>query len=62
MGNTREWTTKFNANNEQMRAFLKRRGCTSMSKRKAAMKKAASLPNRLPPVRRSLDSKGGEGA
>lgn len=49
MSNSRQWTTKFNANNEAFHRLLKRGGCTSMSKRKAAMKKAASLPNRLPP-------------
>jgi hypothetical protein len=44
MGNTRQWTTKFNANNEELRRLLRRKGCTSMSKRKQAVEKAATMP------------------
>lgn len=51
MGNTRNWTTKFNAQNDELRAFLKAKRCTSISKRRAAMERAATMPNRLPPVR-----------
>jgi hypothetical protein len=43
MGNTRQWTTKFNANNDELKRLLRRKGCTSMSKRKAAMEKAATM-------------------
>lgn len=53
MGNTRNWTTKFNAQNDELRAFLKQQRCTSISKRRAAMERAATMPNRLPPVRES---------
>lgn len=53
MGNTRTWTTKFNANNDELRRLLKRKGCTSMSKRKAAVEKAATMENRLPPLKRN---------
>lgn len=53
MGNTRNWTTKFNAQNESLRAFLKAKRCTSISKRRAAMERAATMPNRLPAVRES---------
>lgn len=48
MGNTREWTTKFNANNEALKRLLRAKGCTSISKRRKAMEVAATLPNRLP--------------
>lgn len=51
MGNTRKWTSNFNANNAAFERLLKRNGCTSMKKRKAAMEKAATMPNRLPPIR-----------
>lgn len=51
MGNPRSFTTKLNANNEQMRSFLKRRGCTSMKAKKAAMERAATMPNSLEPIR-----------
>lgn len=44
MGNTRQWTTKFNDNNEAFRRLLKRKGCTSMSKKKAAIERAATMP------------------
>jgi hypothetical protein len=44
MGNTRQWTTKFNDNNEAFRRLLKRKGCTSLSKRKAAVERAATMP------------------
>lgn len=53
MGNTRTWTTKFNANNDELRRLLKRKGVTSMSKRKAAMETAATMENRLPPLKRN---------
>ncbi len=53
MGNTRTWTTKFNANNDELRRLLKRKGVTSMSKRKAAVEKAATMENRLPPLKRN---------
>jgi hypothetical protein len=44
MSNSRQWTTKFNANNEELRRLLRRNGITSMSKRRAAMEKAATMP------------------
>lgn len=43
MGNTRQWTTKFNARTEQLRAYVKSRAGRSMSKRKAAVEKAATM-------------------
>jgi hypothetical protein len=58
MGNPRKWTTKYNANNEALKRLLKRKGCTSMSKRKAAMEKAATMPNRLPPIRSNPQQQG----
>jgi len=55
MGNTRNWTTKFNANNDELRRLLKAKGCTSMSKRKAAMERAATMN-----LSRSIDSQVGK--
>lgn len=51
MGNSRSFTSKFVANKEAFERLLKRGKCTSLSKRKAAMERAATLPNRLPPIR-----------
>lgn len=59
MGNKRNWTTKFNANNEALRRLLRAKGCTSMSKRKAAMERAATMPNSRPPRSRHSDSQEG---
>lgn len=53
MGNTRQWTTKFNSVTSQLRSFLKDERCTSASKRKAAIERAATMPNRLPQGRRA---------
>lgn len=53
MGNTREWTTKFNARNAALSEFVKSRAGRSMSKRKAAVEKAATMENRLPPLKRN---------
>lgn len=53
MGNTREWTTKFNARNAALSEFVKSRAGRSMSKRKAAMETAATMENRLPPLKRN---------
>jgi hypothetical protein len=50
MGNPRNWTTNFNATQDALKRFVKRKGCTSMTKRKAAMERAATMPNRLPPA------------
>lgn len=58
MGNPRSFTTKLNANNDQMKSFLKRRGCTSMKAKKAAFERAATMDLRSP---RSPDNQeGGE--
>lgn len=46
MGNPRSFTTKHNAVNERLRAFLKASGCTSIYKRKAAMERAATPAQR----------------
>lgn len=54
MGNTRNWTTTFNANNEALRSFLRAKRCTSAAKRKAAMERAATMPNSLPASSRAL--------
>ena len=58
MGNPRSFTTKFNANVADLKAFLKSRHCTSMTKRKAAMERAATMPNSLPPSARASAGKG----
>lgn len=49
MGNSRSFTSKFVANKEAFERILRRTKCNSMAKRKAAMERAAALPNRLPP-------------
>lgn len=49
MGNPRSFTTKFNANNAAFERILRRSKCMSEKKRKAAMARAAALPNRLKP-------------
>lgn len=61
MGNSRSFTSKFVANKEAFERILRRAKCTSMSKRKAAMDRAAALPNRLPPgprARRVMSERG----
>lgn len=52
MGNPRSFTTNFNSTRDALKRFVKRKGCTSMTKRKAAMERAATMPNRLPPAPR----------
>jgi len=61
MGNPRSFTRDFNARIRELEAFLKARRCTSISKRKAAMERAATMPNSLPPIlrKRELDTNGG---
>lgn len=62
MGNSRSFTTKFVANKEAFERILKRAKCNSMPKRKAAMERAATLPNRLNPgPRASLRSRADRG-
>ena len=61
MGNTRQWTTKFNANNDQLAAFVKARAGRSTTKRRDAMERAATMPNRLPPLARAALMQGGKG-
>ncbi len=51
MGNPRNWTTRHNAVNDRLRAFLKQKGCTTRAKREQAKARAATMPNRLDPVR-----------
>lgn len=54
MGNPRSFTTKLNANNEALRTFLRAKRCTTLAKRKAAMERAATMPNSLPASSRAL--------
>lgn len=51
MGNTRKFTTLFNANRDQLEAFVKARAGRSTRKRQEAIQRAITMPNRLPPFR-----------
>ena len=53
MGNTRQWTTKFNAKREALETFVRARAGRSQSKRREAVERAKSMPNRLPPSPRA---------
>lgn len=53
MGNTRQWTTKFNAKREALEAFVRARAGRSQSKRREAVERAKSMPNRLAPSPRA---------
>lgn len=53
MGNPRSFTTNHNAINRALEAFVKARAGRSISKRKAAVEKAATMENRLPPLKRN---------
>ena len=53
MRNTRQWTTKFNAKREALEAFVRARAGRSQSKRREAVERAKSMPNRLAPSSRA---------
>jgi hypothetical protein len=58
MGNTRHWTTQFNARTSELETFVRSRAGRSKLKRIEAVNRAASMPNSLPPVRRSVMQEG----
>lgn len=59
MGNKRTWTTKFNARNAALDAFVKARAGRSITKRREAVQRAVTMPNSLPPSpRASLTAQG----
>lgn len=63
MGLSRSFTRDFNTRNRELEAFVKARAGRSISKRREAVERAATMPNSLPPVRRvqrDLDTSGGE--
>lgn len=60
MGNTREWTTKFNARNDALEAFVKTKAGRSLNKRREAVKRAATMPNSLPSLRPSIQGEAGK--
>ena len=58
MGNPRSFTTKHNAVNDRLRAFLKAKGCTTRAKRDRARELAAAFPNSLPAAARAGKGQG----
>jgi hypothetical protein len=61
MGNKRDWTTKFNARNAALAEFVKARAGRSQAKRREAVQRAATMPNRLPPLARAALIQGAKG-
>jgi hypothetical protein len=55
MGNPRSFTTNLNARRQELEAFVKSKAGKSMTKRKAAMERAITLPNRLDPLPRAAE-------
>ena len=53
MSNSRKWTTDFNARTDQLSAFVKAKAGRSQTKRREAVERAATMPNRLPPLARA---------
>lgn len=53
MSNSRKWTSDFNAKRDALEAFVKAKAGRSHSKRREAVQRAATMPNRLPPLARS---------
>ena len=43
MGNNRNWTTKFNAKCSELEAYVRSRAGRSLTKRKQAVQKAATM-------------------
>ena len=60
MGNPRSFTTNFNTVKARLEAFVKAHAGRSTSKRREAMERAATMPNRLPPSLRSSLIQGGK--
>lgn len=58
MGNARSFTTNFNAKREALEAFVKAHAGRSTTKRKEAIQRAITMPNRLPPNRRAQEGRG----
>jgi hypothetical protein len=59
MSNSRKWTTDHNATNRALDAFVKARAGRSITKRREAVQRAVTMPNRLPPsTRASLTAQG----
>lgn len=59
MSNSRKWTTDFNARKEALEAFVKARAGRSITKRREAVERAVTMPNRLPPLSRRAAMQGG---
>ncbi len=53
MGNPRSFTTNHNAINRALEAFVRARAGRSQSKRREAVERAKSMPNRLSPSSRA---------
>ena len=53
MSNSRKWTTDFNAKRDALEAFVKARAGRSITKRREAVERAVTMPNRLPPLARA---------
>lgn len=58
MGNARSFTTNFNTVKARLEAFVKAHAGRSTTKRKEAIQRAITMPNRLPPVRRAQEGRG----
>lgn len=58
MSNSRKWTTDFNAKREALEAFVKARAGRSQAKRREAIQRAATMPNRLPQAPRVIQGEG----
>jgi hypothetical protein len=61
MSNSRKWTTDFNARKEALEAFVKAKAGRSITKRREAVQRAATMPNSLPALARR-DAMQGEGS
>lgn len=59
MSNSRKWTTDFNAKRDALEAFVKAKAGRSLNKRRDAVKRAATMPNSLPPYPRTSLIQGG---